>query len=70
MSQLVRLRFSKVRTTLARNQQVAYQCSCAGSSHRASSYRGMLVRAHMRVCGALDHLPQVSRSGWHLKGHS
>ena len=70
MSQLMRLRFSKVRTTLARNQQIPYLCSCAESSHQASGYRGMLVRAHLRVCSALEHLPQVSRSGWHAKAHS
>lgn len=70
MSQLLRLRFSRGRATLARNPDTVYMCSCAAASHKISSYRGMLVRAHLRVCSSLEHQLQVPRSGWHLKGQS
>lgn len=66
MSQTMRLRFSRVRTMLM-SPQTSYVCSCAEASHRASSYRGMLLRAHQRACSSLEHEPQVSRSGWHVK---
>lgn len=70
MNQVMRLRFSRVRTMLRSSPQASYLCSCAEASHRASSYRGMLVRAHQRVCSSLEHEPQVSRSGWHVKVQS
>ena len=69
MSQMMRLRFSRMRTMLISSPQ-SYLCSCAEASHSASSYRGMLVRAHQRACSTLEHQPQVSRSGWHVKVHS
>lgn len=55
---------------LMSSPQASYRCSCAEASHRASSYRGMLVRAHLRACGSIQHQPEVSRSGWHLKVQS
>jgi hypothetical protein len=67
MSQMLRLRFTRARTMIARSPQIAYLCSCAELPHRASSYWGMLVRAHERACSLLEHQPQVSRSGWHVK---
>ena len=70
MTHLARLRLTRGRTMLARAPAFPYLCSSAELSHRASSYRGMLVRAHMRACGSLEHQSQVSRTGWHLKVHS
>jgi len=70
MTHLVRLRLTRGRTVLARAPEIPYLCNCAELSPRASSYRGMLVRAHMRACGSLGHQPQVSRSGWHAKLHA
>lgn len=67
MSQLPRLRFSRARTMLTRSAPTSYLCGCAQLSYRVSSYRGMLVRAHMRACSALEYRPQPSRTGWHLK---
>jgi hypothetical protein len=55
---------------LISSPQTSYLCSRAEVSHSASSYRGMLVRAHQRVCSGLEHEPLVSRSGWHVKVHS
>jgi len=69
MSQLMRLRFSRVRALLISSPQTSYLCS-AEASHSASSYRGMLVRAHQRACSTFEHQPQGSRSGWHVKVHS
>ncbi len=70
MSQMMRLRFSRARAMLISSPQTSYLCSCAEAAHRASSYRGMLVRAHQRACSSLEHEPQVSRYGWHVKVHS
>jgi hypothetical protein len=70
MSQMMRLRFSRIRAMLISSPQTSYLCSCAEASHSASSYRGMLVRAHQRACSSLEHQPQVSGSGWHVKVHS
>ena len=70
MSQMMRPRFSRARALLISSPQTAYLCSCAEAAHRASSYRGMLVRAHQRASSTLEHPPQVSRSGWHVKVQS
>lgn len=69
MSRLMRQRSSRVRTLLMSSPQTSFVCTCGEMSHRMSSYRGMLVRAHLRACSALEHEPEPSRSGWHSKAH-
>lgn len=68
MNRLQRLRFTRAGATLGRTPAMGYVRSCADLAHKPSSYRGVLVRAHMRACGSIEHAASSVRSGWHLKG--
>jgi len=67
MNQLLRLRFTRTRSTMSHSPGIAYVYTCADLTYKPSSYRRVLVRAHMRACRSIEQAASWVRSGWHLK---